>query len=491
MNLARLSLASVLSLIPIGPLHAQGACAWQNVGGGVNGTLNAACVYDDGGGPDLYVGGAFVSAGSIATTGIARWDGQEWSDVGGGIQGQVNALAVFDDGTGSHLFAGGSFSVAGGVNAFSIARWNGTSWSPLSTGTDGVVLALQVFEDELYVAGTFSMVQGMPVGRIARWSPGWLDVEGGVAGTSVRALTVFDDGSGPKLYVGGSFTQLVSEFGNYNNIARFDGAEWSSLQGGGFDNSVHALAAHDDGSGPKLYAGGSFSSIFSPPKVAVWDGVQWGALSGSGSSGSVDALSVYDDGTGAALYIGGGFTTIGGWPSDNLTRWDGSTLSGVGSGPNGGVKAMAVFDNGSGPALLVAGGFGGAPGVASGSVIAWECGGSIEVSFSQPGGPGAPVFVSNANLLAGNEYFNFVSLQPCPGGPGSGPLLGLCSSDLTFLLNQLALPVGSEPFHVLAPQSSFTMGPFQAPPLTLEAVCVGFGAAGFSPVSPVTQFVVQ
>jgi hypothetical protein len=43
-------------------------------------------VFDpDGPGPipeELYVAGAFQSAGGIATKGIARWNGQRWADVG-------------------------------------------------------------------------------------------------------------------------------------------------------------------------------------------------------------------------------------------------------------------------------------------------------------------------------------------------------------------------------------------------------------------------
>ena len=33
--------------------------------------------------------------------------------------------------------------------------------------------------------------------------------------------------------------------------------------------------------------------------------------------------------------------------------------------------------------------------------------------------PGAPVFVNNANLTPGNEYYNIFSVDLCPGGPAS------------------------------------------------------------------------
>ena len=43
------------------------------------------------------------------------------------------------------------------------------------------------------------------------------------------------------------------------NVAKWDGATWLPLQSGTRGN-VHALAIHDDGNGPSLYAGGSFGS---------------------------------------------------------------------------------------------------------------------------------------------------------------------------------------------------------------------------------------
>ena len=53
----------------------------------------------------------------------------------GGMNGSVVALEVFDDGSGSGpaLYVGGDFTVAGVILADRIARWDGTSWSTLGT----------------------------------------------------------------------------------------------------------------------------------------------------------------------------------------------------------------------------------------------------------------------------------------------------------------------------------------------------------------------
>src|SRR5262245_53284145 len=133
----------------------------------------------------------------------------------------------------------------------------------------------------------------------------------------VYALTAFDDGNGPALYVGGSFRRAGPV--GVSHIARWDGTSWSALGSGvgeGTSQSVLALAAFDDGSGPALYAGGSFGTAGGAPanRIARWDGASWSPLGTgvSGSSEQVSALAVFDDGSGSALYVGGSFTNAGG-----------------------------------------------------------------------------------------------------------------------------------------------------------------------------------
>src|SRR5262249_48458966 len=149
----------------------------------------ALAVFDDGGGPALYAGGSFQTAGGVAASNVAKWDGESWSSLSTGIDGKaVYALSVFDDGSGPALYAGGRFAVAGGSPALRIARWDGRSWSPVSSGI-----------------GTQSS-------------------------NAVRCLATFDDGSGPALYAGGSFASAGGSAAN--DIARWDGAAWTSVSSG-------------------------------------------------------------------------------------------------------------------------------------------------------------------------------------------------------------------------------------------------------------------
>jgi len=93
-----------------------------------------------------------------------------------------------------------------------------------------------------------------------------------------------------------------------------------------FDDTVGALAVFDDGSGPALYAGGSFwhAGGVLARGIARWTGAGWAPLAGPlGDIGgpAVGALAVFDDGTGPALWLGGPFRRMGGQAAAYVTRY--------------------------------------------------------------------------------------------------------------------------------------------------------------------------
>jgi hypothetical protein len=89
-------------------------------GGGSGGTVEAGCVqslmmYTDSTGPALYMTGIFGSLANNGYVNVAKFNGT-WSGVGGGLasrfpgpDGRGTSLAVFDDGGGPALFVGGKF----------------------------------------------------------------------------------------------------------------------------------------------------------------------------------------------------------------------------------------------------------------------------------------------------------------------------------------------------------------------------------------------
>jgi hypothetical protein len=174
-------------------------------------------VFDDGGGPELYVGGEFASAGGMTTGTIAKWNGSNWSSLGSGASSfLINALGVYDDGGGPALYAGGSGSVSGVAGTNEIAKWDGSIWSSLSGGmttNSNEVDALITFDDgggtALYASGSFTTASGAAAKNIAKWDgSSWIAL-GNSVNTYARTLHAFDDGHGPALYAGGLFTDAI------------------------------------------------------------------------------------------------------------------------------------------------------------------------------------------------------------------------------------------------------------------------------------------
>ncbi|MGP1345371.1 MAG: hypothetical protein ACTS3F_01710 [Phycisphaerales bacterium] len=312
-------------------------------------------------------------AGGQARHAGAQVCGPSWLPGDGvpGLDSFVFSIASFDpDGPGpqpEQLIAGGSFEIAGSASAQYIAAWDGANWialnSPGGAGLDLWSFDAVVFDDgsgpALFVAGVFTVAGGSTANFIAKWDgQAWATLSG-PSGTGmdapVSALAVFDAGTGPALYAAGSFTTAGGV--PANRIARWDGSNWSPFPGSaslGFDDSVQDLLVHDDGTGPALYAAGMFtlSGATALNRIARWDGSGgWTALSGpigTGMDDDVWILAEHDDGSGPALYAGGEFGIAGGLAANNIAKWNGtawSTLAGpAAAGVSGDVRGLASYD---------------------------------------------------------------------------------------------------------------------------------------------------
>ena len=426
--------------------------SWAAVGDGMEDSVVTLSVLDDGSGSALYAGGDFTTAGGIAANRIAKWNGSTWSALGAGVDDTVAGFTVFDDGTGAALYVGGRFELTGdGLVARHIAKWDGGAWSASGRGVDDSVKALAVFDDgsgpALIAAGQLTAAGGVPASQIARWDgTDWSALGSGIE-TTVETLAVFDDGSGPALYAGGYFLHAGGI--DASRIARWDGASWSALGAGvaypspGFAG-VRALAVFDDGSGPALFAGGGFSLAggAAADNIARWNGSVWSALGPGVSGGSppvVWALAIFDDGSGPALVVGGSFDHAGGAPANSIARWDGSTWSTLGGGLTGPVRALAVFDDGSGPALYAASASGG---VSKWDGSTWTLGvgggvvGGVNALAVHDDGSGPALFAAGSIVTAGGiaanriakwDGANWSALGNLVLGGGSPSILALAS----------------------------------------------------------------
>jgi len=317
----------------------------------------------------LFIGGVFFTLQGEDIESVAQWDGQEWSGLGVGVNDPVRAVEIFDDGSGPRLFAGGSFSLAGGGFASRIAAWDGQAWSEVGGGVElasgTIVLSMAVFDDgsgpALYVGGLFSAAGGVPASNIARWDgQSWSSVGAGF-NDAVLAFSVHDDGDGPALYAGGMFTATGDDATALPRVAKWDGQSWTPV-GAGFNAPVRALASAAPGGGePALFAGGQFTNDGTAAPVDYIGAFRNGAWEtpGDGLNFTVRALTPFEDAAGEALIIGGEFFFSGAARVPLLARWDGAQMTTMENGidPSDGdrVSSLTPLRIGERPALFVGG----------------------------------------------------------------------------------------------------------------------------------------
>lgn len=273
-----------------------------------------------------------------------------------------------------------------GLAGFSgAARGQGCLWEALigqpgvSGGAFPAVNALAVYDDgsgpALYVGGSFTQAGATSANYIAKWNgSSWSALSLGM-NDNVFAMTVFDDGSGPALFIGGAFTQAGPI--TANRIAKWNGTAFSAV-GGGANNVVYSLRVFDDGGGGALYAGGLFSRVgagsgLQVNHIAKWSGTSWTKLGTQGVNGPVNCVTTWNDGGGMDLYAAGLFTESSGTSTNRVSRWSGSAWSALTSGLNNDANVVigANAVSGIGTHLFAGGGFSTAGGQPASNVARW------------------------------------------------------------------------------------------------------------------------
>ena len=174
--------------------------------------------------PDHYlaIGGGFVDFTGTPVCGLVFYDATAGTsgsyyfyqaDVGttSGV-GAAGAIltAVVD---GNVLYFGGEFKVAGGhsasdLGALNFAGTTGNFWSAPGQATGNSVTSMAVAGPSIYVAGSFTSINGIGTANVAQYTPGatspWAKVTSGV-GTSSEVVTGLWQGTAG-LYVGGRFS---------------------------------------------------------------------------------------------------------------------------------------------------------------------------------------------------------------------------------------------------------------------------------------------
>ncbi len=312
---------------PSGTLASANIAAWDGqawqAGPGVPSLLYALAIHPVSGEPTLFAAG---SMGATGTFPLWRLSGGTWVGLAAGTQAFVSGLASYDIGQGRHLALSSTFFTPSEY----VARWDDGVLSAIGNGLITVTKAFAVFDDgqgpRLYAGAGANSVPGLS--HIARFDGNDWSLPSGGTSAPVYALQVYDDGAGAALYVAGNFQWVGTTVIQAAYIARYKNGAWTPV-GAGLNGPVRAMTTFDDGSGPALYVGGDFTTAGGQPaaRVARWQNGQWSALGPGIAGGSVLCLTVFDDdGPGPiapALYAGGAFTSAGGVPALHVARWAG------------------------------------------------------------------------------------------------------------------------------------------------------------------------
>ncbi|NNE07550.1 MAG: T9SS type A sorting domain-containing protein [Gemmatimonadetes bacterium] len=365
---------------------------WSRLGTSTMSELNDRVtdlrIYDG----DLYACGRFTNTISgISVNHIARWQpvGLKWEDVGGGVNGDLNFMHVFA----GELWVGGDFDTAGTVAAHNVARWNGTAWAPAGAGIPAVVESFADRNNELYAATESDTGAPGYTDAVLRWDgAAWnaLRTEPGPAGIKNGSVFALAETNGD-LVIGGTFTNVGDSALAY--VARLENDQWEPM-GAGLNGFVHGFTTFDT----DLVAVGSFTSSAGTDldRVARWDGAVWEPF-GSGVNGIVFAAAEHD----SDLYVGGDFSIAGVVPASNIARWSGS-WSDVGGGTDGRVWALAGF----GGDLVAAGSFSLAGAVPVANVARWDGAAWHPLGGGLPGGNGVVALLADGPDLYAGGYFS-------------------------------------------------------------------------------------
>jgi len=127
---------------------------WSMPYPGFGGLVQTMAVYND----ELYIGGNYFAGGPADF--IVKWNDTTLSAVGSGLSTGVGGLRVIDN----KLFVLGTNM---------IRVWDGSNWSNFSNDSfNNAILDVTIYNNELYVLGGFTKINGDSIGGVAKYN-GW------------------------------------------------------------------------------------------------------------------------------------------------------------------------------------------------------------------------------------------------------------------------------------------------------------------------------
>ncbi|MEO1229165.1 MAG: hypothetical protein AAFZ18_09690, partial [Myxococcota bacterium] len=290
--------------------------AWAPVGESLGGFVARVVIEPQSQQP--WIAGQFELAGEVGTVGLARLQDDAWQPLGEPLNGEVSTILFHSSGD---VYVGGSFDRVGGVAANNVARFDGTVWHAVGSGLQGreFTSVNDLVEDsagQVWATGAFRTTgDGRPARGIAafdgaRWEEmGGLGDVGGLEGRGTDLAV-----SGTDIYLAGTFPSVGGV--PALSIARWDGSQWHPLGEGFSVFELPASVTSIEALGGTLFATGAFGFDSQLNHIAWWNGTTWMPLA-EGLSDLGTSMVVRD----RDLWVGGPFGQAGGRVSVGVARW--------------------------------------------------------------------------------------------------------------------------------------------------------------------------
>jgi hypothetical protein len=261
-----------------------------------------------------------------------------------------------------------------------IEKWNGNFWAKLPyftvTGYDSflfnpIIKSIFFYKNELYVLGHYDSVLNIGGHNILKFDgTNWSNLDGGLQSKPALNFDINYIFFQNKIIFAGDIIMTGNK--RPSGIASWDGTNWDTLKGGinvvtsillaEFDNKLIVANMYLASAGSKTVHG-----------IASWDGNNWDSLKGgitmTSNNINIEKILVFKN----ALYVSGAFDKSGGIATTNISYWDGNNWNMLGTPGNEGInKIPARTINVNNNQLVVSGYFTKAGGITVPNIASWS-----------------------------------------------------------------------------------------------------------------------